>query len=276
MSSRRVAVALFFVIVVISVVYIGALSKKSERLVVYAGAAAAPVYREAVEVFQRETGVRVELRLGGSGALLSQLLVARDGDLYVPGSQEFLWRAAQLGVLDSSRRPVVLAYLVPALIVAKGNPKNITSIEDLARPGVSIAIADPEAVCVGLYAKEILERIGLWSEASKNIKVYASSCEHLASLVTTGAVDAVLGWHVFHFWDPNATELVLLRPGEAARIGYIAGAVTAYSKNKELAEEFLKFLSSEKMAEVWRRYGYLPTLEEALKLAPGATAEELP
>ncbi len=44
--------------------------------------------------------------------------------------------------------PVVLT-----IIVQKGNPKNIISLEDLTRPIISVGIADPEAVCIGLYAK---------------------------------------------------------------------------------------------------------------------------
>lgn len=274
--GRLVLLSLVLLLLGISMgyVWIQAVERGEPRIVVYAGAAAAPVYREVAELFEETTGVKVELRIGGSGILLSQLQTARDGDVYIPGSQEYLTKAARLGVVDASRKPVILAYLVPAIIVAKGNPKEVSALEDLARPDVIVAIADPETVCVGAYAVEILERRGLWEAVSRNIRVYASSCEHLANLVITGAVDAIIGWHVFHYWNPNATELVLLRPEEIPKIGYIGGAVTVFSKNKELAERFLEFLASDKAAGIWKKYGYLATLEEALRLAPYATVEE--
>ena len=55
----------------------------------------------------------------------------------------------------------IISYLVPAILVPAGNPGNIQTLADLAKPGVEIGIGNPETVCVGLYAYEILEYNGL-------------------------------------------------------------------------------------------------------------------
>ncbi len=52
----------------------------------------------------------------------------------------------------------VVVYLVPAINVQKGNPKGIYTLKDLTREGVRVAIANPETVCVGTYAVEIIEK----------------------------------------------------------------------------------------------------------------------
>ncbi|MEM0233472.1 MAG: substrate-binding domain-containing protein, partial [Candidatus Nezhaarchaeales archaeon] len=141
-----------------------------QSIVVFAGAAAAPVYREAAGIFESKYGIKVELKLGGSGSLLSSMEIARTGDVYIPGSPEYLILANERNVVNLTEHPAkILAYLVPVIIVQKGNPKNITSIEDLAKPGIHVGIADPKSVCVGLYAKELLEINGLWEAVSKNI-----------------------------------------------------------------------------------------------------------
>ncbi|MEM2384777.1 MAG: substrate-binding domain-containing protein [Candidatus Bathyarchaeia archaeon] len=168
-----------------------------------------------------------------------------------------------------------MAYLVPAIIVQKGNPKNIGSLEDLARPGLLIGIADPESVCVGLYAKELLERNGLWERVSKNIVVYAASCEQTAQIVYTGAVDAVIGWHVFYYWNPDKSEIIWIESSKIPKIGYIAGAVTTFTKDRAAAENFPDFLVSEKVYAIWKKYGYFPTLLEAKSCAPNAIVEEI-
>lgn len=73
--------------------------------------------------------------MGGSGALLSALEITKIGDVYIPSSPEFLILARQRGIVNFTiSQPRILAYLVPAIIVQKGNPKNITKLEDLARP----------------------------------------------------------------------------------------------------------------------------------------------
>jgi len=247
-----------------------------QSIVVFAGAAAAPVYREAAGIFESKYGIKVELKLGGSGSLLSSMEIARTGDVYIPGSPEYLILANERNVVNLTEHPAkILAYLVPVIIVQKGNPKNITSIEDLAKPGIHVGIADPKSVCVGLYAKELLEINGLWEAVSKNIAVYAASCEATAQLIYIGTVDAVIGWHVFHYWNPEKADIVWIEPNKIPKIGYIAGAVSTYSKNKVLAEKFLDFLTSQDMHGVWAKYGYFSTLEEARAYAPNAIIEEL-
>lgn len=245
-----------------------------KKIIVFAGAAASPVYNESAHMFESLYNVKVELRLGGSGSLLSAIQIAETGDVYIPGSPEYLLLANKTGIVDLRLTPPkILAYLVPAIIVQKGNPKHITSLEDLGRPGIRIGIGDPASVCIGLYAKELLEINGLWDIVHKNIIVYAQSCEATATLIYTGAVDAIIGWHVFYYWNPDKADIVWIEPSRIPKIGYIAGAVTVFAQDKDLATKFLEFLASSDVHKIWAKYGYFPTLEEAKRYAPNATVE---
>jgi molybdate transport system substrate-binding protein len=94
-------------------------------------------------------------------------------------------------------------------------------------------------------------------------------------LIYTGAVDAIIGWHVFYYWNPDKADIIWIEPQRIPKIGYIAGAVTTFTKNKDLAIKFLDFLSSEEVSEIWRKYGYFPTLMDAKKYAPEASIEKL-
>ncbi len=247
-----------------------------KQIVVFAGAAAAPVYKEASGIFESKYGVKVRLNLGGSGSLLSAMEITKTGDVYIPGSPEYLIKANKAGVVNfTAYPPKILAYLVPAIIVQKGNPKNITGIQDLAKPGVRVGIGDPKSVCIGLYAKEIFDVNGLWENVSGNIVVYAASCEATAQLIYTGAVDAIIGWHVFYYWNPDKADIVWIEPSKIPKISYIAGAVSTYAEDRVLAEKFLDFLASQDMHDVWAKYGYFPTVEEARAHAPNAVVEVL-
>jgi molybdate transport system substrate-binding protein len=73
----------------------------------------------------------VLLHFGGSGAMLSQLSLTGRGDLYLPGSSDFMLRAREQGKVEPETE-VRLAYLLPALLVAKGNPKQLHGLADLA------------------------------------------------------------------------------------------------------------------------------------------------
>jgi len=68
--------------------------------------------------------------------------------------------------------------------------------------------------------------------------VYTPSCDATASLILTRAVDAIIGWHIFKDWYPHKADIVWIEPSNITKIGYIAGAVTTFCKDRELSENF--------------------------------------
>jgi len=280
-SKFQIFIVLSFIVGVIAGAFLTAwigpyLWADHGSVVVFAGAASAPVLEEAAQMFKSRYGVRVELRLGGSGNVLSAMKISKTGDVFIPGSPDYLLQADKLGVVDIGAGHVtVFAYLVPAIIVQQGNPKHIATLEDLARPGIRVGIGDPESVCVGLYAKDLLEENHLWESVSRNIVVYAQSCDATAALIAARAVDAVIGWHVFAAWMPEQAELVWITPSRITKISYIAGAVSAFARNRSSAESFLDFLSSEEARTIWMKYGYFATEHDARVHAPNAEIEPL-
>jgi molybdate transport system substrate-binding protein len=236
-----------------------------QSLLVFAGAASKPPTELAAAAFTAKTGVKVDLIFGGSGYVLSQMQLGRTGDVYFPGSSDYMETAKAKGlVVSESERKVV--YLVNAINVRKGNPKGIKTLRDLARPGLRVAIANPEGVCVGLYAIEILEK-NLKPEAvaavKANIVNYPESCEKTATSISLATVDAVIGWRVFEHWDPERIETVPLAKEEIIRIGYIPVAISTFSQQPELAQQFIDFVISDEGQQYYRQYKYFTSAEDA-------------
>jgi len=242
----------------------------SPTLELFVGSVTKPATEEAAKLFEDRYDVNLEVHFGGSGAMLSQMKLTGRGDVYFPGSSDFMEKAKEENlVLPDSERIVV--YLIPAINVQKGNPKNIQSLEDLARPNVTVAIADPETVCVGLYAAEILDKAGLSQSVRPKIATYAESCAKTANLIVLKTVDAVLGWRVFQYWAPEEIETVYLQPDQIPRIGYVPIAVSKSSEQRALAQQFIDFITSDEGQAVYAKWHYLTTEEEAREFAPEAT-----
>lgn len=250
------------------------LGEAPHKIRAYFGAAAEVPEEELVAAFQKETGITVEYTMGGSGTLLSAIEMAKVGDLYAPGSHDYMQKAINDGIMVCSSIKI-LAYLVPAMIVQKGNPKNITSLSDLAKPGLKVGIGNPDSVCVGLYAYEILTKAGLWDSVKPNLVTYASSCSNTAALVVTKSVDAIIGWHVFYNWTPDKVDTVYIKPEQIPKIAYVPIGITKYAEDSSSAQKLIDYLLSAEGKAVFSKYGYFSTLEEAKKLAPYATAEPL-
>ena len=128
-------------------------------LVIFAGSASKPPLDELARAFESQRGVGVEITYGGSGTVLSQMMLARTGDLYIPGSQDFMDTAEAKGAVDPSTRKII-AYLVPAIAVPKGNPKSILTLADLAGPAYASASATRTASAWGCSPWRSLTRPG--------------------------------------------------------------------------------------------------------------------
>jgi molybdate transport system substrate-binding protein len=239
----------------------------SPRLMIFAGSASKPPTEEAAKAFSAQTGIPVDLVFGGSGYVLSQMKLSRQGDLYFPGSSDYMEIAKRQKLVDPATEKVVV-YLVPAINVPKGNPKNIRSLSDLTRPGLRVAIANPDGVCVGAYAVEILEKNFTPEEKKafrKNLVNYTASCSKTANAVSLRQADAVIGWRVFGHWNPDRIETIPLKRDQLARIGYIPIAVSRYSKHPELARKFIDFLLSPQGQKIFAKYHYFASPQEAFR-----------
>ena len=236
------------------------------RLLVFAGSASQPPTEKAAKAFEKKTGIHVDLVFGGSGHVLSQMKLTRQGDLYFPGSSDYMEKAKRMKLVDPKSEKIVV-YLVSAINVPKGNPKQIHSLADLTRPGIRVAIANPDGVCVGTYAIEILEKNFTPEQKKafrKNLVNYTASCSKTANAVALRQADAVIGWRVFGYWNPKRIETVPLKKEEIVRIGYIPIAISRFSKHPELAQRFIDFLLSDEGRAIFAKYHYLATPEEAV------------
>jgi len=195
--------------------------------------------------------------------------IAGRGDVYFPGSPDFMEQAKRDGLIISDTVRII-AYLVPAITVRRGNPKRIFSLRDLARSDVRVAIGNPHTVIVGSYAVEILERANLAAEVRPRIVGYTETCEKAVSLVAMKGVDAVVGWQMHESWNPENIQTILLPPEQIPRISYMPMAVSSLSTHVEPAMQFVEYACSSEGKRVFEKWGYLTREEAAREYAPDA------
>lgn len=253
--------------VVVILLNLGLSLAHANTLFIFAGAATVPPTTEAAKAFEKKTGVKVDVVFGGSGYVLSQMKLAKQGDLYFPGSSDYMEIAKREGLVLPQTEKIVV-YVVPAINVQKGNPHNIRGLKDLLKPGLRVAIANPEGVCVGAYAVEIFEKELTPAEREQlkaNIKNYTGSCEQTATAISLKLADAVIGWRVFQYWDPERIETIPLPREIIPRIGYIPIAISKFSRNPKLAQQFIDFVNSPEGQAIYAKYNYFTEPEAAFK-----------
>lgn len=262
---------LIFGLILAVVLGFSACGKKEppEQLAFFCGAAVKVPMEQILANFEKETGIQVNVIYSGSGNLLSQMEITKKGDVYLCGSPDYVTIGEEKGLLIRGTAKKV-CYLVPAILTPKGNPKDIKSLGDLAKKEVRLGIGNPETVCLGLYAIELLEANGLLEKVMPNVVVFAKGCAATANLVAIGKVDAIIGWKVFKNWNPDEVELITI-PGEnIPRISYIAIAVGSFVKNEELAGKLIHYILSEKGQNIFQKWGYIGDEKKARTYAPNA------
>lgn len=284
MNSKQIAIFLVMLAITAAVGFEGGIYyawvNRPRVLRVFFGSMVEVPTRQIIQLYEARTGVRVEANFGPSGSLLSSMEVAKVGDIYAPDSLDSMYRANEAAVTNPDSVKI-LAYMVPTIIVPEGNPKDITSLEDLAKSGMRVAIGDPQSVAIGAYAVELLQvnnitaKEFLWKAVKPNIVTYADSDASLASLVATGSVDAVIGWNVMSDLDPSNTDIVWIAPGKITRIAYIPAAIGTYTEDLEKAQDFLNYLVSSDAQAVFQEYHFFTTEDEVRQYAPNAQIEEI-
>jgi molybdate transport system substrate-binding protein len=127
-------------------------------LTVLAAASLTDVFTELAGRYEADhPGVRVELVLGSSSALAAQLLAGAPGDVVATASPETMDRVRRAGLAGA---PSSFASNRLRIVVPAANPGRVTTPADLARPGVTVALCQPEVPC-GAAAALLLRRAGL-------------------------------------------------------------------------------------------------------------------
>ena len=88
------------------------------------------------------------MKNGGSGELFGILETQKSADIFLPADYKYMQDAITNGYIENNTVKNITQN-IPVIAVQKGNPKNITSLYDLAKPGVKVAIGDPKGPAIG-------------------------------------------------------------------------------------------------------------------------------
>lgn len=170
------------------------------------------------------------------------------------------------------------------IMVAKGNPKKITGIKDLAREDVRTSMPNPinEGI-MQFYIRNVLERHGIWQvisggkecvscQTTKNNWFTAVHHRETPDRLKAGQSDAGVVWktEVLEAHRAGADVDAVLLPDEdslRADVAYVIGAMNASPHRKD-ADAFLAFLQSPQGQDAYAKFGFVKASEADLKLRP--------
>lgn len=229
----------------------------SGGVLVFAAASLANVLGELDQAFSARTGIHVTSSLSASSTLAKQIEAGAPADVYFSADLQWMDYLQQRGLLRAgSRRDLVGNSLV--LIAPSG-----TSMRVSIRPGLDLsrllgggrlAVADPDSVPAGIYAREALQKLGAWSSVAP-LLVRAENVRAALEYVARG--DAPLG--IVYRTDAlveKRVRIVGVFPEDSHPPIVYPIALTLHAG--AAAARYLAFITSAEARPIFRKWGFEP------------------
>jgi len=224
---------------------------EKQELVLLCGSSFVPPAEQLCSQFKAQTGIEIVRTVGGSEDFLPLIKAGRKGDIFITHDPYLDYVADANALADH----VQVGFVAPVLAVQKGNPKGLTSIEDLTRPRLKVALTDPQYSTCGEMVFELLEKKGIKDAVMKNVENrLTKGHSNIGTFLKTGAVDAGVMWNgVAHtFGDDLDVVQTPYQYDKEIRVHIIG---LSYSQQPELLKQFIEFARN-RGPEIFAKHGY--------------------
>jgi len=226
-------------------------TEEPQSLLVYCGAGMRKPMDEIGSLFFEEYGIPINYNYAGSNTLLSQMELTQKGDAYMPGATYYFDIAKEKGITGYEQR---VAYHVPVIAVPKGNPAGITSLADLANPGVTVILGDSKAAAIGRLGDKILEKNGIYDTVANNTIARGATVNELIVYTSMKQADASIIWGDLVV-NSEKMEIVEI-PREQNIIKIIPIGTLVFSEQKDAATKFVDFVASPEGKAIFEKHGF--------------------
>lgn len=221
----------------------------------YAASSLRDVLQELRPEVEHATGVRLLFNFGASNDLAHQIVAAHKADLFFSADEGWMDHVATAGLVDGvSRRSPLSNRLV--VVVPLASSLSIAAAKDLAQPAVRrLALANPDAVPAGRYARAWLESKGVWpavaGRAIPTLDVRAA-----LGAVESGAVDAGIVYRSDAARSTRARVAHVVAAGEGPNISYALAALSP-RPHLEAARAVAAWFTGPEAALHFERHGFV-------------------
>jgi len=230
---------------------------RAQQLTVFAAASLTDALEEVGALWQARGNAPVRFSFAGSSALARQIEAGAPADVFASADEAWMDHLEARGRIAPGTRASLLSNRL-VLVAPAGSPAAAVEVgAGLDLPALAgdgrIAVADPDHVPAGRYARHALEALGLWEAAAPRL-ARADNVRVALALVQRGEVP--LG--IVYATDAAAARGVRVLgtfPADShPPISYPFAAVAG--RDGEAARAFLAFLATDDAAAVFRRFGF--------------------
>ncbi len=245
-----------FVVILLLCFNLSLNAKEKKELILYTGITMVKPVQEVVHNFEKKYDCKIKVIQGASQDLYDIIKMSKVGDIYLPGNAFIRYKNMKDGLFLDGR---FVGYNKLALIVKKGNPKNIkASLNELTNENLRVAIGDNYSGSIGRTSKKVLIKEKIYKKVMLNTSLLAPDSRTLTKLIIDDKVDLLLNWYATIFFNENKKYIQVLELDDKyAQKSKLVFNLLSTSKNKRLSRKFLDFAASKESRKIFYKYGFL-------------------
>jgi molybdate transport system substrate-binding protein len=254
------------------------------QLRVFAAASLIHVVQDngTLHAFEQQNNVNVLFNIGGSDTLYQQIGSGSPADVFMAADSSWLQKLNQNGLLYRDQYWNFTSNIL-IIILPVDNPGNVTSLLDLTKPGVKIAIT-AWTVPVGKYTNITLTKIDkTWGNTASskykgpewenyrerfvtNVVTYETNVEQVVGKVLTDTVDAGVAYASDATFLGQSKLKYLSIPSDVNVQAKYGLGVLNESAHYDLAMKYVNFWLSQDGQALLNKYGFGSTLPETASI----------
>jgi molybdate transport system substrate-binding protein len=249
---------IYLVFIIVTLYSSTLLAKQKPNLLIYCGITMVKPIKEISKIIEDKYNCKIKITQGGSGDLYESLVFSKVGDIYLPGSKSYRTKHLKDGYLLDSK---YIGFNQASIFVQKGNPKNIKSIDDLAKKNILVKLCDPKAGSIGKITKKIIIKYKsedfYFNLIDKSIDIGTDS-RNLNSSLIDKEIDATINWRATGFFEINKKYITVIDlPKSISPQKELVLNLLKFSKHKDIARAFMEYAASEDGKRIMKKYGFL-------------------
>ncbi len=247
--NRRLFLCAFF-----SFLLLAAARLRAAEVIVFAAASLTDALQEIARHYETKTSDRIVFNFGASSALARQIAAGAPADIFFSADEARMDALQQQHlIVPATRRNRLGNALV--VVVPLDSSLRVTSASDLAKPDVErIALADPQAVPAGIYARAWLEKKGVWAMVQPKV-VPTENVRAALAAVASGNVAAGVVYKTDAAISQKVKVACVVPAADAPDIRYPMALVTG-AQNAEAARRFLDYLAAAEAGAIFEKFGF--------------------
>ena len=258
----RGIVSLSFSVVCALALVVGGPAEGANTLMVFGAASLTEFLQEAETLFQKEhPGTTVRLNLAASSRLRIQIEYGGPADVFLSADTKHMDPLVKAKLAERSS---IFAHNRLVIVVPKSNPAHINAPGDLGKRNVKLVIAAPETP-IGTYTREVIQKMdasgkygkGFAARALGNVCSQEPTVKAVVAKVHLGEADAGICYASDITPAIRPAVSVIDIPDECNIIADYPIAVVAASRQKDLANQFVRFVLSPKGQSLLVKHGFV-------------------